>query len=203
MTPPVTCLCAMNFDHLRYNLRALLFEWLRMPDKAMAAYIECLRADPADVQAARSVGWILSGKQRWPAAAEWFDKAVAIDPGHADTWFNLGYAREQTGDLDGALSAFAKTVELNPKHDRAWYGAGMIYSHRGDYAAAMAHLQQAASLQPMNGEAWYALGMAQYHGHDPEAVAQTIQHCASHEPQTAKRLIQETQRADLAHLLPF
>lgn len=191
----------MNYDHFRYNLRALLFEWLRQPDKALEAYVECFRANPRDVRSARSVGWILAQKQRWPVAASWFEKALAVEPGHADTWFNLGYAREQAGDHTAALEAFRKATELNPKHDRAWYGVGMIHAHQGDHPAAAEALRQAADLQPMNGAAWHALGMAWHHCHEPNKLKAVIEHCAEVDPQTARRLIRETERADLAHLV--
>ncbi len=191
----------MNFDHFRNNLRAILFEWLRMPDQALGAYVECFRADPGDVRSARAAGWIHAQKQRWAAAADWFGKALALEGDHADTWFNLGYVREQAGDRDGALAAFQRTVELNPRHDRAWYGMGMLHAHRSDHAAAAAALKQAADLQPMNGAAWYALGMAHQHNHDPEAVEKIIHHLVDHDPQAAKRLIHDAERNDLAHLV--
>jgi len=191
----------MNYDHFRYNLRALLFEWLRRPEQARAAYVECYRADPRDLRAARSIAWIDAQQQRWQSAAEWFEKAVAAEPDHADTWFNLGYVREQAGDVDGALAAFARVTELNPKHDRAWFGMGMIHAHKGDHTAAAEALRPAAKLQPMNGNAWYALGMAHYHCNDPDGVREAIEHCATHDPKTAKRLIRDAQRPDMAHLV--
>lgn len=191
----------MNFDHFRFTVRAVLCEWVRQPDKALEAYVDCLRADPKDVKAARSVAWIHAQKQRWAAAAEWFGKALELEPGHADTWFNLGYAREHAGNRPGALEAFGRAAELNPKHDRAWYGMGMIHAHLGDHAAAAEALERAAELQPMNGAAWYALGMARHHNNEPDRVAAVIRHLVDHEPQTAKRLIQDAERADLAHLV--
>lgn len=191
----------MNYDHFRYNLRALLFEWLRRPDQAMAAYVECYRADPRDLRAARSIAWILAQKQRWPEATAWFEKAAAAEPGHADTWFNLGYVREQAGDLAGALAALVRATEANPRHDRAWYGMGMIRARQGDHHGAAADLTRAAELQPMNGNAWYALGMAWYHCNEPERVARVVQHCVSHDPKTAKRLVRDAERPDLAHLV--
>lgn len=191
----------MNFDHFRYTLRAVLFEWLRQPEKALEAYAESFRADPKDARAARSVAWIHAQKKRWSAAADWFDKAIPLEPEHADTWFNLGYAREQAGNRQGGMEAFRRAAELNPKHDRAWYGLGLILAHQGDHAAAAEALEQSARLQPMNGAAWYALGMARHHNHEPEKVEAVIRHLVDHEPQTAKRLIQDAQRADLAQLV--
>lgn len=191
----------MNFDHFRFTLRAVLFEWLRQPDKALEAYVESFRADPGDARAARSVAWIHAQQKRWSAAAEWFDKALALAPDHADSWFNLGYARDQAGDRQGGLEALSRATELNPKHDRAWYGLGMIHAHLGEHAAAAEALDRAAQLQPMNGAAWYALGMARHHNLEPEKAEAAIRHLVDHEPQTAKRLIRDTERADLMALV--
>jgi tetratricopeptide (TPR) repeat protein len=191
----------MNFDQFRFTLRAVVFDWLRQPERALEAYTESFRGNPRDVRAARSIAWIHAQKGRWAAAAEWFDQALALQPDHADTWFNLAYVREQSGSLVAAQDAFRRASELNPKHDRAWYGLGMAYAHRGEHAAAAAALQHAAELQPMNGAAWYALGMARYHNHQPEEVERVIRHLALNEPQTARRLIQDAERADLAHLV--
>lgn len=191
----------MNFDHLRFTLRAVLFEWFRQPDKALEAYVDSFRADPTDTRAARSIAWIHAQKKRWSAAAEWFDKALALEPDHADTWFNLGYAREQGGNPAGAQEALRRATELNPKHDRAWYGLGMLLAHQGDHAGAAEALEQAANLQPMNGVSWYALGMARQHNHEPDKVEAVIRHLVEYEPQTAKRLIRDTERADLAPLV--
>ncbi|PIV89460.1 MAG: pilus assembly protein PilF [Hydrogenophilales bacterium CG17_big_fil_post_rev_8_21_14_2_50_63_12] len=191
----------MNFDLFRFTLRAVIFDWLRQPERALNAYADAFRANPMDVRAARGIAWIHAQKQRWPAAAEWFDKALALQPGHADTWFNLAYVREQSGNLAAARDAFRRASELNPKHDRAWYGLGLAYAQQGEHAAAAEALQHAAELQPMNGIAWYALGMARHHNHQPEAVETVIRHLALNEPQTARRLILDAERADLADLV--
>jgi tetratricopeptide (TPR) repeat protein len=192
----------MNFDHFRYRLRATLFEWLRQPDRALAAWTAVHRADPQDVVAPLGIAWIHAQKKHWDKAAEWFERALAIRPDQADTWFNLGYAREQQGLQAAALTALARAVELNPKHDRAWYGMGMIHSRHGDPLAAAENLRHAADLQPMNGAAWYALGMAHYHANQPDQVAAVFEHCLTHDGPTAKRLAQDTQRPDLVQRLP-
>ena len=191
----------MNFDHFRYTVRAVLFEWLRQPEKALEAYVESFRADPRDIRAARSIAWIHAQQQRWTEAADWFDKALALEPEHADTWFNLGYAREQCGNRQGGQEAFGRAVELNPKHDRAWYGLGMIHAHLGEHAAAAEALEKSAHLQPMNGTAWYGLGMARHHNHEPDKVEAVVRHLVEYEPQTARRLIRDAERADLAELV--
>jgi tetratricopeptide (TPR) repeat protein len=193
----------MNFDRFRYTLRAVMFEYLRMPEKAIEAYQNSFRADPKDARCAASIAWIHAQKQRWAPAADWFRKALEIDGGNADAWFNLAYVLEQGGLSDEAGAAHRRAAELNPKHDRAWYGLGMILAKTGDHLAAAEAFQHSADLQPLNGVAWYALGMARFHANQPDEVEKVIRHLAAHEPQTAKRLVQDAQRPDLQGLLPF
>lgn len=193
----------MNFDQLRYSLRANLFTWLGRDDQALAAFVECFRANPQNAEAARSVAWLHARKQHWPVAAQWYERALAIEPEHADTWFNLGYAQEQAGNAEAAIEAFRKAVVGKPNLDRAWYGMGMVRARLGEHAEAAEALRRAAELQPMNGAAWYALGMAEHHCNRPDEVKAVIEHCLRHDLQTAKRLVQDAQRADLAHLLPI
>ncbi len=191
----------MNFDQFRFSLRATLCEWLHLSDQALEAWTEVRRINPSHLVAVRSIAWIQARKERWIEAAAGFEQAVALESTHADSWFNLGYARENIGQTDAAQAAFVRCTEINPHHDRAWYGQGMIHAHRGDHGAAAEALQRAAELQPMNGIAWYALGMAHYHNHAPESVEGVIRHLALNEPPTAKRLIRDTERADLTHLV--
>lgn len=192
----------MNFDHFRYRLRATLFEWLHQPERALEAWVGVHQADPQDVVAVLGIAWIHAQKERWAEAAQWFERAVALRPDHADTWFNLGYAREQQGLQDAALTALSRAVEINPKHDRAWYGMGMIHARRSDHLAAAESLRHAADLQPMNGAAWHALGMAYYHANQPDKVTAVFKHCLLHDGPTARQLVKDTQRADLAQHLP-
>jgi glycosyltransferase involved in cell wall biosynthesis len=92
--------------------------------------------------------------------------------------------------------------EIPALYAKALEGYDVVLARRGDHAGAAAALNEAAQLQPMNGLAWYALGMAWYHCNAPEKVEQVIEHTLTHDPQTAHRLIRDTGRTDLAHLLP-
>ena len=52
---------------------------------------------------------------RDPAAAvALLERAVALDPGFADAWFNLGVAREAAGDVGGAEAALRRAARLEP-----------------------------------------------------------------------------------------
>jgi tetratricopeptide (TPR) repeat protein len=47
-----------------------------------------------------------------------FDKAIALEPGNADAWFNKGFALAGMKRYDEAIAAFEKVQELNPNYPK-------------------------------------------------------------------------------------
>ena len=150
----------------------------------------------------RSLASIATEKQRWDVAASWYEKVLGVRPLESDTWFNLGFVRERAGKAAEAVAAFNEAVRLNPKQDRAWYGMGFAHARLGQHDAAASAFQEAVKLQPMNGEAFYQLGMALHHAHRPDEVKPVVIRLLDFEPKRAKRLAQDTERADLVKLIP-
>jgi predicted TPR repeat methyltransferase len=56
----------------------------------------------------------LAARGDLPAAADLFGQALELAPGFAAAWFELGDAREKSGDREGALAAFQKAVAADP-----------------------------------------------------------------------------------------
>jgi tetratricopeptide (TPR) repeat protein len=192
----------MNYDHWRHYARGWLLHFFGKTDAAYAAYVEAIRIDPADVPSARHLAAIAAGRQRWEIAESWFEKVVALAPEDADTWFNLGFVREHAGKAAGAVVAFAEAVRLKPILDRAWYGMGLAHARLGQHDEAAQALREAVRLQPMNGEAYYQLGMALHHARRPDEVKTVVEKLVGFEPKRAKKLVQDTERADLMSLIP-
>jgi Flp pilus assembly protein TadD len=191
----------MNFDRMRHGLRGAFFTMLRQPERALAAYRDSHRADPAHVGTLVTLGWLEAQRERWAEAEKWLHRAVELAPDDAHAWFNLAYVRDKGGLDDAAIAAFLRATELAPNNDRAWYGLGMLHARHGRHADAAAALTEAGRLQPMNGLAWYALGMAWQQCNEPDKVAAVIEHTLTHDPQTAQRLIRDAGRSDYAHRL--
>jgi Flp pilus assembly protein TadD len=191
----------MNFDRLRHGLRGMFFNMLGQRERALAAYQDSHRADPAHAGTLCTLGWLEAQQKHWTAAETWFARAAELEPEDAHTWFNLGYVRDHGGMDAAAIVALQRATELNPDNDRAWYGLGMLYARHGRHADAAAALTEAGRLQPMNGLAWYALGMAWQHCNEPDKVAAVIEHTLTHDPQTAQRLIRDAGRSDYQHRL--
>jgi tetratricopeptide (TPR) repeat protein len=191
----------MRIDYWRRYLRARAYELLRRPDAALAEYRAICATEPDNPRVLNAMGYRHAMRKEWLDAARCFAAALETAPNDAFAWFNLGYAEESRGEYEAAVSAFAKAVELKPALDRAWYGLGMCSAKLGRHAEAVQALTEAATLQPMNGIAWYALGMAHHANRSPEKVSEVVKHLHRFDPIMTRRLIQESGRSDLAHLV--
>lgn len=191
----------MRIEYWRRYLRARAYELLRRPHAALEAYREIAALEPDNPRVLNAMGYRHALRKEWQDAVRCFSAALAASPQDAIAYFNLGYAEESRGEYDAAVSAFRKAVDINPRLDRAWYGLGMCSARLGRHADAAQALTEAATLQPMNGIAWYALGMAHHANHAPEKVTEVVKHLFRFDPVMTRRLIQETGRSDLAHLV--
>jgi tetratricopeptide (TPR) repeat protein len=70
------------------------------------------------------------GDQR-QAAAE-FEKSLKIRPADHYAWFQLGYARQESGDSAGALKAYREAVRLAPGYALPRWNLGQLAYQNGD-----------------------------------------------------------------------
>jgi len=195
----------MNFEQWRHSARAWLFHFVGREELAYAEYVIAYRHNPA-AEAARSLGAISAKRQRLSDAAHWLEEATRIEPGHAETWFNLGFVREQAGLHRDAIAAFREATRLKATIDRAWYGMGMAYAALGEHAEAVKVFEEAARLQPHNAEARYQLGMACFCSGDMKRARAAIVELKNMDAKRANKLIADTGVHDFDDLvtdLPF
>ena len=57
--------------------------------------------------------------EKYEEAMAAYEKAVGLDPSHADGWFDLGHVYKQLHYNDKAIGAFKKFLELNKGKDTA------------------------------------------------------------------------------------
>jgi tetratricopeptide (TPR) repeat protein len=122
----------MNFEQWRYYCLGRFWQTLRHPGKALVAYDQSRKHGPHFTKALRHVAYLHASQARYTEAEQRFGEAVLIEPGDANTHFNLGYIRDQMGRHEQAIASFAEAVRLNPALDRAWYGMGMACHHARD-----------------------------------------------------------------------
>ncbi len=188
-------------EHWQYYLRGRLLELFGFTPQAIAAYRDALRAQPDFLRPPNRIAYLLASQERFADAEPYFEAVLKADPGNAVAHFNLGYTLDKRGQHDRAAKAFTEATRLNPKLDRAWYGLGLAFAALDRHKDAATALEQAAALQPMNPHAWYALCMALHTTGNRERFDEAVMHLLRFDPKMTRRLIQETGRDDLAHLV--
>lgn len=88
------------------------------------------------------------------------EKAINLNPGYAEAWFDLSQLRQSKGNLDGAIAAAQKAVDLNPNDGAEQSWLGRTYLEKGDAARAVRHLKTARTLGADDKPTLYSLARA-------------------------------------------
>ena len=104
-------------------------------------------------------------------AAERLELAVAIRPGFAEAWSDLGDARRVLLDVAGSIAALQRAVRLKPTDAVAQYRLGAEYLRQDKAHLAVEHLQQAYQANPDNQSTLNSLQMALREDGQPEQAA--------------------------------
>jgi tetratricopeptide (TPR) repeat protein len=110
------------------------------------------------------------------SAARRLERAVALDAGHADWWYNLGVARLRLDHVGGAIESYDRAFALQPGNEqfrqaraelRAYAAAraaeeGYQRQLAGDAAGAVYKYREALDLDEGQARTWFNLGIA-YH----------------------------------------
>ena len=188
-------------EHWLFYLRARLLEALGFAQRSITSYQAALRIKPEFHRCSNRIAYILAGLGRYAEAEPYFLAVLDADPGNASAHFNLGYTYDKRGEFEKAIGAFRKATRLNPKIDRAWYGLGLAHAALGQHEKAATALHEAATLQPMNPHAWYQLGMAYHTLQNRRKMDEVVKHLLRFDQKMTRRLIHDSKRSDLEHLV--
>ncbi len=92
------------------------------------------------------------------SAAEFYSKAVSLQPGIAELRANLGLMYYQTGKDEEAIEAFRQAIRLKPDLFVPHLFLGLEYSKLKRFHEAVSYLKQAILLSPTDPQAQTALG---------------------------------------------
>lgn len=109
----------------------------------------------------------------WAAAADFFERALALSPDRPSLRHRLGNALWRMGDASGAETEFETILRTSPEYPEAYFNLAMIMAQTGRPDEAIAQLTTATELKPGYIEARVALaGVLGRTGRTDQAVAQ-------------------------------
>jgi tetratricopeptide (TPR) repeat protein len=103
---------------------------------------------------------VYSERRDFSKAAADLEQAVARKPDFAEAWSDLGEARKNLSDEDGALASFRKAVELSPDDAVAETRLGSALLERGKPHDAVPYLDRSVRIDPKDQSALNALQRA-------------------------------------------
>ena len=157
--------------YLRAAANNLLGRYAIAADDATRALV----LDPTDVRAHDTRAWAFNSLGRFRDAIAESNHALELDPKNAYAYWNLGYAREQTGDLSGMMDALKTAADLSPQFQPAFHDAAQRHGLEADptqeRAAAAAQTQRQRSfavvlVSSLIGGLLIALGFLHLFGED-------------------------------------
>jgi tetratricopeptide (TPR) repeat protein len=77
-----------------------------------------------------------------------FERAVRIDPHHADSWHNLATALKKLGEHEQAFEAFKTTLQLDPTRADTYLNLGNLLIEAGQFEDAVECFERAAERDP-------------------------------------------------------
>ena len=87
---------------------------------------------------------------RYPQAVKAGGEAVRVNPSDANSYFNLGIALRNEGELDRAIASYREAIRLKPDFGDAYFDLGIAYASKGQLIEAVSATRRAVELNPEN-----------------------------------------------------
>jgi len=137
-------------------------------DQAIPEYREVLRLEPSRPGVHYRIGRALMGRfwQRHspddpPAAEKEFEQELRLDPGNANSAYELGEMRRKARQFDEAQQYFEQALQHFPDFPEAQLGLAAVLLEKKMPDQALVHARRAAEVDPENEVAWFRLAQVQ------------------------------------------
>lgn len=113
-------------------------------------------ADAAEVWFARASEWD-QDPERWESAVTAYERVVAIDPGYAAAWNNLGLLHHRMGHYEKAGECYQAALAAEESCCQGAFNLGSLHEDLGQLPAAVTWYRRALELRPDYADAHFNL----------------------------------------------
>ena len=115
---------------LFYNL-GIIYKSLFQDNKAIEAFKQALKINPAMRIAWFKLGLIYEGMENFDKAIEAFKHLVQLDPQDKHSWYDLGISYQFNYQFEKAIWAFKKALKIDPAYNIGLFNLGNLYKKLG------------------------------------------------------------------------
>ncbi|HJT19345.1 MAG TPA: tetratricopeptide repeat protein, partial [Nitrospira sp.] len=141
------------------HLMGLLSYRLNRLDEALEYLAAAIERQPSALYCF-NLGVISQKAGRWEQAIAAYEKALALNPRHAEAHMNLGNVLRDRGRPQEAIESYRRAEALNPSHPEIHNNLGVALQEFGHTDEAIASFRRALALKPTHVEALNNLGLA-------------------------------------------
>ncbi len=132
-------------------------------DAAIAAYLEALKEQPADLKVNFSLAEVYEKAGQLDKAEEVYSRLAQINPAEAKTYYSqIMRMYDSAEKYDKAIGPAQKIVELDPKNESNIYNLGFMYFKLQKYDQAVEQFKQCVALKPDFATAWFQIGSSYF-----------------------------------------
>ena len=102
----------------------------------------------------------LDGQQKYVEAASSYRKAIKLQPGTPELYFNLGIVLGHLDQLEEAEACYIEATRLNPRFFEAYGNLGTLYQRQGKLNDAIQSYQKGLHINPQDPRGHFNLGTA-------------------------------------------
>jgi Tetratricopeptide repeat len=126
---------------------------------------------PAGAKKAFEKGHKQKKKEKWDDAQKSFQQAVALYPGYALAWFELGSVQLHQGEIDAARFSWNQALAADRKFVSPYLGLAELAGRDANWQQVMNYTDQVLALDPVSfPQAWYRNAVAKYYLKNFEAA---------------------------------